>query len=103
MVYNVNLTDFASDQLDRIVEYVAVTLCNPTAARAILDDVDEAIEQLETMADCFSPCEEPELAEFGYIRFHLKSHRYVLLYRIVDASVYVERIFHELQDYRYLV
>ncbi len=103
MAYNVVLTEFAADQLDDIIEYVAVTLRNPTAARAILDDVDEAVDQLATMADYFSPCEEPELAEFGYIRFHLKGHRYVLLYRIVAASVYVERIFHELQDYRYLV
>lgn len=36
MVYNVILTDFAENQLDNIVRYVAVDLCNDSAANAIL-------------------------------------------------------------------
>lgn len=103
MGYRVLLTEMASRQLDDIVEYIAIKLCNPAAARSILDDVDEAVKQLMTTADCYSFCKESELAELGYMRFHLRKHRYVLLYRIVDQYVYVERIFHELQDYRYLI
>lgn len=46
MVYNVILTEFAEKQLDNIIRYVAVDLCNASAADSILLDVEEAISQL---------------------------------------------------------
>lgn len=103
MVYNVILTDFAENQLDNIVRYVAVDLCNDSAADAILLDVEEAISQLSFSADIYAPCTEPELKAHKYIRFHLRRHRYIMLYRIEGKDVFIDRIYHELQDYRHLV
>lgn len=39
------------------------------------------------------------LKESGYRRINFLSHRYFMMYRIVEDVVYVDNIFHELQDY----
>lgn len=103
MVYNVILTEFAEKQLDNIIRYVAVDLCNASAADSILLDVEEAISQLSFSANVYAPCTEPELKLYNYIRYHLRRHRYIMLYRIEGKDVFIDRIYHELQDYRYLV
>ncbi len=35
----------------------------------------------------------------GYYKINFLKHRYFMLYRIVDDVVFVDNIFHELQDY----
>lgn len=103
MLYDVILTDFAQHQLDNILKYTATQLKNEQAVNSILDDLEMAIQNLERNANIYAPCNEPELAKFGYYRYHLKKHRYLLLYRIIGENVFIDRIFHELQDYQYLV
>ena len=44
-------------------------------------------------------CDNPHLQSFGYRRINFQQHRYFMLYRIENAVVYVDDIFHELQDY----
>ena len=41
--YRVKYTQTALKRLDDILAYIAVTLCNPSAAKRLLDDFDEAI------------------------------------------------------------
>ena len=98
MVYNVEVTDFAFGQLD----YIINELMNPEAAANVLDDFDEAIHDLKVSAGAFKLCDEPELAEHGYRKYNLKRHRYILLYRLIDHDVFIDRIYHELQDYQNL-
>ena len=102
MVYNIEITDFAFKQLDSILNYIINQLQNPDAAAAVMDDFDEAIIKLERSAGSLKPCEEAELAQHGYRRYHLARHRYVLLYRIDGRNVFIDRIYHELQDYHNL-
>ena len=44
--YRVKYTQTALKRLDDILAYIAVTLCNPSAAKRLLDDFDEAIENV---------------------------------------------------------
>jgi len=44
-------------------------------------------------------CDNPRLQSLGYHRINFQKHRYFMLYRIEDDVVYVDDIFHELQDY----
>lgn len=44
-------------------------------------------------------CDNPKLRVLGYRRINFLSHRYFMLYRIENNIVYVDNIFHELQDY----
>ena len=44
-------------------------------------------------------CDNPRLRTLGYHRINFMSHRYFMLYRIEGNTVYVDNVFHELQDY----
>ena len=44
-------------------------------------------------------CDNLKLRKLGYRRINFLSHRYFMLYRIENDTVYVDNIFHELQDY----
>ena len=99
MAFNVHITDFAYDQLDQILDYITNRLLNPEAAANVLEDVDIALEKLETSASAVKLCDEPELAQHGYSKYLLEKHRYILLYRIEGRDVFIDRIYHELQDY----
>lgn len=44
-------------------------------------------------------CDNPRLRQLEYRRINFLNHRYSMLYRIVDNVVFVDNIFHELQDY----
>ena len=44
-------------------------------------------------------CENPRLRMHGYRRINFLNHRYFMMYRIVENIVFVDNIFHELQDY----
>ncbi len=65
----------------------------------LLDDFEATIQRLRTAASSLKLCENPRLKELGYRRINFLAHRYFMLYRIVDDIVFVDSIFHELQDY----
>lgn len=44
-------------------------------------------------------CDNPRLCRLEYHRINFLNHKYFMLYRIVDDIVFVDNIFHELQDY----
>ena len=54
---------------------------------------------LERIAGSLKMCENPRLKKLGYRRINFLSHRYFLLYRIAENMVYIDAVFHELQDY----
>lgn len=41
----------------------------------------------------------PKLRQLEYRRINFLNHRYFMMYRIIDDKVFVDNIFHELQDY----
>lgn len=99
MVYNVLLTQNAAADLDKFIEYLIVEKGNKQAADNLLRDFDATTESLKHVAGSLKMCENPRLCELGYHRINFLSHRYFMLYRIVENEVYVDNIFHELQDY----
>jgi len=69
------------------------------AARNILEDFEATVQRLKSVAGSLKYCDNPRLKEFGYRRINFFSHRYFMMYRIVEDTVFVDNIFHELQDY----
>ena len=74
MDYKVVVTSDAEEDLDRFLQYLLFEKKNEPAAGNILDD-------------------------FGYHRINFLRHRYFMLYRIEENTVFIDDIFHELQDY----
>ena len=99
MDYKVVVTKDAEDDLDRFVKYLIFEKKNMQAAQNVLDDYDATIESLKHVAGSLKFCDNPRLCLLGYRRINFLNHRYFMLYRIVDHVVFVDNIFHELQDY----
>ena len=96
MDYRVIITEDAEADMDGFVYYLLFEKKNEQAAGKLVDDFEAAIAILKHAAESLKVCENQQL---GYRRINFKSHRYFMLYRVEGDAVYVDNIFHELQDY----
>ena len=99
MDYKVIITEDAETDMDDFIYYLLSEKKNEQAARNLIDDFEATIAVLAHAAESLKMCENQHLKELGYRRINFKSHRYFMLYRIEEDTVYVDNIFHELQDY----
>ncbi len=99
MDYKVVVTSDAEEDLERFIKYLIVEKESMQAAENVLNDYDTTIESLKHVAESLKLCDNPRLRRLGYRRINFLNHRYFMLFRIVDHVVFVDNIFHELQDY----
>lgn len=99
MEYEVVLTTQAKMQFRRILDYLLHDLESRQAAMNVADDFDETIIWLSHMAGSLKFCDDKVLRAKGYRTIHFRKHKYLMIYRIDDDRVYVEGIYHDLQDY----
>lgn len=99
MDYKVVITLDAEEDLERFVKYLMDEKKSMQAAENVLNDFDATIESLKHVAGSLKLCDNPKLRELEYRRINFLNHRYFMVYRIVDNVVFVDNIFHELQDY----
>ena len=99
MDYKVVVTTDAEEDLERYIRYLLVVKRNEQAAKNVLDDFESTVKSLKSVAGSLKLCENPRLRKLGYRRINFLSHRYFMMYRIVEDTVFVDNIFHELQDY----
>lgn len=99
MDYRVVVAKDAEEDLERFIQYLVFEKENMQAAQNVLNDYDVTIENLKHVAGSMKLCDNPRLRQLGYRRINFLNHRYFMLYRIVDDVVFVDNIFHELQDY----
>ena len=99
MDYKIVLMKNAEEDLDRFITYLLFEKKNEQAARNLLNDFEATKTGLSNVAGSLKLCDNPKLRELGYRRINFLSHRYFMLYRIENDIVYVDNIFHELQDY----
>lgn len=99
MDYKIVVTKDAEDDLDSFIKYLLYEKKSMQAARNVLDDFEATKESLKYVAGSFKLCDNPRLKALGYRRINFLNHRYFMLYRIDDNVVFVDNIFHDLQDY----
>ena len=99
MDYRVVVTKDAEEDLDGFVKYLLFEKENKQAAQNLLNDYDATIESLKYVAGSLKLCDNPRFRQLEYRRINFLNHRYFMMYRIVDNVVFVDNIFHELQDY----
>ena len=85
MDYKIVLMRDAEEDLDRFITYLLFEKKSEQAARNLLNDFEATKISLSNVAGSLKLCD--------------LSHRYFMLYRIENDTVYVDNIFHELQDY----
>ncbi len=99
MDYEVVVTKDAEEDLERFIKYLIFEKDNLHAAENVLNDYDATVESLRHVAESLKLCDNPRLRQLKYRRINFLNHRYFMLYRIEDNMVFVDNIFHELQDY----
>ena len=99
MDYKVVITEDAEEDLERFIKYLVIEKESMQAAENVLNDYEATIESLKHVAGSLKLCDNPRLRQLGYHRINFLNHRYFILYRIVNNVVFVDNIFHELQDY----
>lgn len=99
MDYRVVITEDAERDLERFVCYLLFEKKSEQAASNLLDDFEATKVSLSYVAGSLKECENLHLKELGYRRINFLAHRYFMLYRIEGNTVFVDNIFHELQDY----
>ena len=99
MDYKVVVTKDAEEDLERFIKYLIIEKESMQAAENVLNDYDASVESLKHVAGSLKLCDNPRLHQLEYRRINFLNHRYFMLYRIVDNVVFVDNIFHELQDY----
>lgn len=99
MDYKVIITEDAEADMDKFVHYLLFEKKNEQAAINLIDDFEVTIAILTHAAESLKMCENQHLKELGYRRINFMSHRYFMLYKVETDKVFVDSIFHELQDY----
>lgn len=99
MDYKIVMSKGAEEDIDRFVTYLLFEKKSEHAARNLINDFEATKINLTNVAESLKLCDNPKLRELGYHRINFLSHRYFMLYRIENDTVYVDNIFHELQDY----
>ena len=97
--FDVIISPKALSQLNDYIDYLKYTLLNDQAAYNVWQDALETREQLSRVAGSLKFCTHPQLKKNGYRAIHFMRHRYLMFYLIEGATVYVDSIYHQLQDY----
>ena len=100
--YSVNLTYRAESHFRGHIGYIVNELQNPDAALALWAALDRTIKALADHPQTAPLCMDPALKAFGYRKKMILGTRYLCIYRIDGDTVWIDGIYHELQDYENL-
>ncbi|MDE7311720.1 MAG: type II toxin-antitoxin system RelE/ParE family toxin [Eubacterium sp.] len=98
-LFEVIISSKALSQLNSYIDYLQYTLLNDQAAYNLWQDALATRDQLSKIAASLKLCSHSELKKNGYRAINFLRHRYLMLYRIEGQYVYVDAIYHQLQDY----
>jgi len=99
MAYDIIITKDAENDLEGFIKYLIFEKESMQAAENVLNDFKATTESLKVVAGSLKLCDNPRLRRLGYRRINFLNHRYFMMYRIVDNQVFIDNIFHDLQDY----
>ncbi|MGM9528517.1 MAG: type II toxin-antitoxin system RelE/ParE family toxin [Phascolarctobacterium sp.] len=100
MDFKIIISENAARQLENILDYLIYRLHSPQAASNVLNEIEAAYTQMQYMADSMPYCQDRYLLSKGYRKWPLSKHDYVLLYQVKGNVVYVNGVFHMLENYR---
>ena len=104
MTYKVEIPKFAQIQFDNYVGYILDKFKSKQSARNLIIDFKETIDILSKNPEAYPLLELEELRRRNLRRITFQKHRYVIIYHIIDENiVYVDAIYHTLQDYMNLL
>lgn len=99
MTYKIIMTKSADYDLEQILDYITVKLCNPTAAANFANKMESCLDLLSEQPKMYTLSSQEYLNKKGYHKCVID--HYVMLYRINEdeQEVIIFRIFYGRQDY----
>ena len=94
--YRLRFLPLFEDDLNEIVDHIAVRLRNPTAAGNIVDEVQAAIRERAECAEAFEPHPSSRDRLHPYYRIYVKN--YIIFYVVIDDIMEVRRIIYSKSD-----
>ena len=97
--YNINLTNDATEELEKILNYITYNLKEPITARNLYNSILNAVFSLR-----FLPERNPDASYYGIYdnrSRRLRVENYIILYDVftLNKEVYILHIFHSKQNY----
>lgn len=99
MDYKVVVSPEAEEDLDQCLHYLILEKKNKQAAKNVLEDFEAVVDLLKIAAEGLPFCDNVKLRTLGYRRMNFLRHNYFILYRVMETTVYIDAVFHGLQDY----
>lgn len=98
-MFKLVITELAQEDLEGIVEYIAIDLANTTAASEFLSKVQECYGYLKKNPYIYAPVEDRRLAKEGYRKALIKN--YILVFKVDEKnkSTTIYRFFYAARDY----
>ncbi len=88
--YKLRILPLFEDDLNEIVDYIAIKLRNPSAAEELVDLVQESIQERLTCAEAFESYPSQKEREHPYYRIYVK--HYIVFYVVIGDVMEVRRI-----------
>lgn len=88
--YKLRFLPLFEDDLNSIVDYIALRLENPDAAEKLVDEVQTAIQERTTCAEGFEPYPSSRERRYPYYRIYVKN--YIIFYVVISDIMEVRRI-----------
>ena len=88
--YELRYLPLFQHDLNEIIAYISHQPQNPTAADALLDALEEAIENRRTCAEAFEPHPSKKNRSLTYYRIYV--HNYTVYYTVIGNTMEIHRI-----------
>lgn len=102
-MYKIEITDLAESDLERIGDYIAIKLSNPSAAIHIVSGIREKIYSLKEKPKMYAFDEDKSLAQLGIRKIYYENYKAYYIVDEITHKVIIIRILHMLVDSRNLL
>jgi plasmid stabilization system protein ParE len=99
MDYKVIISEFAKQQIDEYLYYLAYVKKNEQAVRSVWEDFQKTSVRLGIVAGSIKDSDNDILKRLRYKIIHLEKHKYIMVFRVIGRTAFVEAVYHESQDY----
>ncbi len=99
--YQLRIFPLARLDMEQIFDYIAVELCNPTAAIGQINDFEKAFENVCAFPESCSPINNEYVKEKSLRK--LIVNNYIAFYRIKDNEIQVVRVLYGMRNYETLL
>ncbi len=94
--YKLRVLPLFEEDLNRIIDYIALRLKNPLAAERLVEDVEAAIQERLTCAEAFEPYPSATVRPHPYYRLRVRN--FTVFYVVLGDTMEVRRILYSRRD-----